>query len=306
MALSSVLVVGAGELGSAVLYSLSQHPNHFSLSSLLRPSSIASSDPTKVAELDKLRSWGVRLVAGDLANDTEESLGEIFRRFDLVIGCAGFVNGPGTQLKLTRSVLAAGVRFYIPWQFGVDYDAIGRGSAHDLFDEQLDVRDLLRSQQRTRWTIISTGMFTSFLFEPAVGIVDLAVPSVRALGSWETEVTVTSPEDIGRITAEVAARPDTFSNRPIYIAGDTLTYAALADIVGRLTGRPVTRSLLTVEMAQADLKKDPENTLLKYYIVFGQGRGVAWDKSKTWNIKMGIPLLGAEEWARQHLDIKRS
>jgi len=68
---------------------------------------------------------------------------------------------------LARAVLDAGVRRYVPWQFGVDYDVIGRGSAQDLFDEQLDVRDALRSQSGTEWVIISTGMFTSFLFEPS-------------------------------------------------------------------------------------------------------------------------------------------
>ena len=35
-----------------------------------------------------------------------------------------------------------------PGKFGVNYDVIGRGSAQDLFDEQLEVRDLLRSQRR--------------------------------------------------------------------------------------------------------------------------------------------------------------
>ncbi|KAL1885411.1 hypothetical protein Plec18167_000905 [Paecilomyces lecythidis] len=301
MAISSVLVVGAGELGVAILRSLWQHPDHFCLSVLLRPSSIASSDPTKVADLNKLRSWGVAFVAGDLTDNTEDQLSEIFSAFDLVIGCTGFVNGPGTQLKLTRSVLAAGVHFYIPWQFGVDYDAIGRGSGHDLFDEQLDVRDLLRSQQRTRWAILSTGMFTSFLFTPAMGIVDIGVPSVRALGSWDTAVTVTAPYDIGQITAELVARPDSFANTPIFVAGDTLTYAALADIVERLVGKPVTRSLLTVEEARSNLSRDPDNALFKYYIVFGQGRGVAWDKTKTWNAQLGIPVLNAEQWARKHL-----
>ena len=54
----------------------------------------------------------------------------------------------GTQLKLAHAVLGVkggNVKRYVPWQFGVDYDIIGRGSAQELFDEQLGVRDLLRS-----------------------------------------------------------------------------------------------------------------------------------------------------------------
>ena len=70
---------------------------------------------------------------------------------------------------MVRATLQAGVKRYLPWQFGLDYDAIGRGSGQDLFDEQIDVRDLLRSQQgqegETEWVIVSTGLFLSFLFE---------------------------------------------------------------------------------------------------------------------------------------------
>ena len=91
----------------------------------------------------------------------------------------------------------------MPWQFGVDYDVLGKGSAQDLFNEQLEVRELLRAQRATEWIIISTGMFTSFLFEPAFGVVDLAKNTVHALGSWDTQVTVTTPEDIGMLTATV-------------------------------------------------------------------------------------------------------
>ncbi|MGF6660693.1 hypothetical protein QF000_002338 [Paraburkholderia atlantica] len=69
---------------------------------------------------------------------------------------------PGVQLKITQAALDAKVKRYFPWRFGVDYDIIGRGSAQVLFDEQLDVRDLLRAQTGTEWVIVSTGMFTSF------------------------------------------------------------------------------------------------------------------------------------------------
>ena len=47
-------------------------------------------------------------------------------------------------------------------KFGVNYDVLGRGSAHDLFDGQLDVLDLLREQHEVEWVIISNGTFTSF------------------------------------------------------------------------------------------------------------------------------------------------
>ncbi|EAW12225.1 aromatic alcohol reductase [Aspergillus clavatus NRRL 1] len=305
-AIEKILVIGAGELGYQVLLSLAQHPhrNGATIAVLLRPSSIASTHPEKSTQLKGLRNLNVDFIPGDIARDSEERLSEIFHDYDTIISCTGFAAGPGIQLKLARAVLAADVPRYVPWQFGVDYDAIGRGSAQDLFDEQLDVRDLLRGQQQTKWVIISTGMFTSFLFEPAFGVVDFGNDAILALGGLDTRVSVTAPEDIGRITAEAVLGPKTesvFGNRPIYVAGDTLTYGQLADLVERITGRKFARRVRTVEAARSDLSKDPDNGLFKYQVVFGEGRGVAWDLSETWNRRVGIHASTAEEWARAHL-----
>ena len=77
-------------------------------------------------------------------------------------------NGVVTLFEL-GDALQARIPRYFPWQFGVDFDVIGRGSPQDIFDAQLDVRELLRGQHETEWVIISTGMFMSYLFEPEFG-----------------------------------------------------------------------------------------------------------------------------------------
>ncbi|KAG2417524.1 hypothetical protein HFD88_008743 [Aspergillus terreus] len=304
----NILVIGAGELGYQVLRSLTQHPalQGTTVSVLLRPASLAPDSP-KQNQITTLRQLGIHLVPGDIVQDEEQTLATIFASYDTIISCMGFVSGRGTQVKLTRAVLSAGIKRYIPWQFGVDYDVIGRGSAQDVFDEQLDVRDLLRSQTSTRWVIISTGMFTSFLFEPSFGVVNIKEGTICALGSWENRVTVTTPEDIGRITAEVVLGEESdvlFSGRVIFVGGDTISYARLAELVEELTGRPFRRTVLTVEDAQRALLKDPENGLLKYQIVFGQGRGVAWDLSETWSQQRGMRTTTAEEWARVNCELQ--
>lgn len=306
---SRILVLGAGELGTAVLLALAKHPNatnnssNISISVLLRQSTITSPSPQKDKELQVFRDNNISFIPGDIALDSPQTLLSIFKQFDTVVSCTGFAAGSGTQLKLAQAILDAKVARYIPWQFGVDYDIIGRGSGQDLFDEQLDVRDVLRSQKSTRWTIISTGMFTSFLFEPGFGVVDLENGVVTALGGLGNRVTVTAPDDIGRITAEIIIGDygDGFVDKPVFVAGDTLSYGRLADIVDGVTGRKVKRRVRTVEAAREDLASDPGNSLYKYEIVFGEGKGVAWDAEETWNYKHGIRLQSAEEWARENL-----
>ncbi|KAL4908643.1 hypothetical protein BDW74DRAFT_188546 [Aspergillus multicolor] len=301
--IKNILVIGAGELGTAVLLALSRHPNlsqDTDISVLLRPASISSPSPTKAHKLSVLRKNNITLVPGDISSSSTRTLTALFASYDTIVSCTGFSAGRGTQLKLAKAVLDARVPRFIPWQFGVDYDVIGRGSAQDLFDEQLDVREMLRAQQETKWVIISTGMFTSFLFEKNFGVVDLEENVVSVLGSLENRVTVTGPGDIGRITAEIVLG-DEFNNGKVYVAGDTVSYGQVADIVERVTGKTVEKRVRTVSDAKQDLAKEPENGLFKYQVVFGEGRGVAWDVKETWNYQRGMRLQTAEEWARENL-----
>ncbi|KAJ7185865.1 saccharopine dehydrogenase-like oxidoreductase [Mycena filopes] len=293
----STLVIGAGELGLAVIQSLTANPSpNSALSVLLRP----SEKPSHRTLLSELATLNVAVVYGDAAHDSVDAIASLLRGYGTVISCVGFAAGPGTQMKLARAALAAAVPRYMPWQFGVDYDVIGRGSPQDLFDEQLDVRALLRAQSQTLWKIVSTGMFTSFLFEPAFGVVDLDAAVCRALGGWDTSVTVTTPEDIGMLTARIAGDQWDGSG-VVYTAGDTITYGALADVVEKALGREVKREVWSVENLVKELKGDPTNGTKKYRAVFAMGRGVSWPIEGTYNYQKGIAVEGVEVWLQKYL-----
>lgn len=298
------LVLGAGELGMAVLRQLARLAalaGDTRVTVLLRPSTLSASAPGKQQEIDALRLLGIELLSGDLVSGTICELSTLFRGFDTVVSCIGFAAGKGTQIKLARAAIEAGVLRYVPWQFGVDYDVIGRGSAQDLFDEQLDVRDILRGQDATQWLIISTGMFTSFLFEPVFGVVNLAENTVHALGSWDTCVTVTTPEDIGLLTAQILLAQPRLANQVIYTAGDTLTYGELADKIDKVLKRNVQRVEWPVAKLNADLALEPDDAIRKYRAVFAQGKGVAWDQSCTFNARHGVEVMDVEHWMRLNL-----
>lgn len=293
----AILVIGAGELGLAMVRALAQNPPPNSVVEVLLRQSQKPSQKTLLAELQSLH---IAAVYGDASNDSVDTLSELFQRYTTIVSCVGYAAGPGTQLKLARAVLQAGVPRYIPWQFGVDYDVIGRGSPQNLFDEQLDVRDLLRGQTRTAWKIVSTGMFTSFLFEPSFGVVDIASGICRALGSWETAVTVTTPQDIGKLTAQIVGERWEGSG-VVFTAGDTVTYGALADLVEKLLGKKLQRELWAVDELFKELNEDPENRLKKYRALFAMGKGVAWPMEGTYNNQKSIFTEGVKEWLERNL-----
>lgn len=300
----SILVLGAGELGLPVLRNLARVAERApgsTVSVLLRESTINTQVPAKKAEIDELRSLGIQMVAADLVSDSIDQLAAVFAQFDTVIGCAGMVAGRETPMKLATAALKSGVKRYFPWQFGVDFEVIGRGSPQDLFDAQLDVRELLRAQDKTEWVIISTGMFTSFMFEPIFEVVDFENDTVNALGGLDNSVTLTTPDDIGALTAEIVFFEPRLRNEIVYLSGDTVTYDEVAGLLERVLGRPFKRNEWTVPYLMDELEKDPTHHIKKYRAVFAQGRGVAWPKAGTFNQQQAIHVTTAEQWARANL-----
>ncbi|KAH7420157.1 putative isoflavone oxidoreductase [Cadophora sp. MPI-SDFR-AT-0126] len=304
---SNILVLGAGELGSAVLTGLSKIARpEMKISVLLRPATLSTKSPAKLNELAYLKSLNIAFLAGDITSSIA-SLAELFKPFDLIISCLGYASGPGSQIKLAQAVLDAKVKRYIPWQFGADYEVIGRGSAQPVWDEQLDVRDMLKKQKDTEWIIVSTGIFMSFLFEQFFGVIDIEGGSddgqiiVRALGGWDNRVTATTPEDIGRLTAMIVFAEPKFYNEAVYIAGDTVTYGQVADIVETVTGEKVKREVWSVDFLRAELRADPENEAKKYRVVFAEGKGVSWGLDQTFNGKWGIEVMNVETFAKRKL-----
>ncbi|QXI42798.1 aromatic alcohol reductase [Pseudomonas wayambapalatensis] len=300
----SILVLGAGELGLPVLRNLARVAERApgsTVSVLLREATINTQVPAKKAEIDELRSLGIQMVAADLVSDSIDQLAAVFAQFDTVIGCAGMVAGRETPMKLATAALKSGVKRYFPWQFGVDFEVIGRGSPQDLFDAQLDVRELLRAQDKTDWVIISTGMFTSFMFEPIFEVVDFENDTVNALGGLDNSVTLTTPDDIGALTAEIVFFEPRLRNEIVYLSGDTVTYDEVAGLLERVLGRPFKRNEWTVPYLMDELEKDPTHHIKKYRAVFAQGRGVAWPKAGSFNEQQAINVTTAEQWARANL-----
>lgn len=299
-----ILVLGAGELGLPVLRNLALRAKDVKgtkISVLLRESTVTSDEPVKKLVIKEIRNLGINIVTGDLVMSSVDDLASLFAQFDTVVGCTGYAAGINTPMKLAQAALQARIPRYFPWQFGADFDAIGRGSPQDIFDAQIDVRDLLRSQHETEWVIISTGIFMSYLFEPDFGVVDLQNDTVHALGSIDNTMTLTTPDDIGMLTAAIVFTTPRIRNEIVYIAGDKLTYAEVADKLQSTLGRPFDCTVWSEQYLMDKLALNPQDMMSKYRAVFAQGRGVAWDKKQTFNERHNIPVTDVAAWINANL-----
>ena len=300
----NILILGAGELGMAMLAGfIKQRETHseVKLTVLLRPTSLAeNASADQKLRVQQFAEWGVATLAADFSTQSEDELAQVFAPYDAIVNCSGFVGGAGTQLKITRAALQAGVARYFPWQFGVDYDQIGVGSGQPVWDEQLAVRQLLRQQQKTEWVIVSTGMFTSFLFEESFGLVDIPGQKVRALGDAHFALTLTTPEDIGMLTAAIFFHQPTLANQVVYVAGDTVTYHQITEILSEHYGRKFALQVDDIASLRAKNETSPDDMSAAYSLAFARPDGVSWDKSQTFNARQGIAVTDVKGWLAEN------
>ncbi|CAN9302185.1 unnamed protein product [Alternaria alternata] len=290
---TSILLLGAGELGKAFLPHLTKLPNtHIT---------IGVRSPAKYSNL--IFPSNLSLTPIDLASSPSKDLADTFSNYDILISCTGFGADPSSVLKLANEALLAGqIRrargnsklWFFPWQWGVDYDVIGDGDGlMPLFGAQRDVRTLLREKAQESnvcWTVIEVD-------EGGKGEEGEVV--VRCLRDWTHRVTVTDVHDIGRVLAKILAPDSTVeaTNRVVYVAGDTVSYAQLADIVERVSGKQVKREMWSMEYLKSELAADPDDGIKKYRLVFARD-GVWWDMNKTVNMTLGMEMMNVETYAR--------
>ncbi|KAG9203733.1 hypothetical protein G6514_002346 [Epicoccum nigrum] len=308
---TQVLLLGAGELGAAIHANISSLPNtHLT---------IGVRNPSKHTHLQSTTS----LTALDLTSPSDTLIPH-FAAYDTIISATGFASSPGSVTKLATEILSAGKLraqrgdsrlWFFPWQWGVDYDVTGDGAGlMPLFGEQKSVRDLLRTeaaQSNVVWTVVSTGIFMSFLFEQFWGIVNRereasGVVTVRCLRDWEHGVTVTDVDNIGHVLARILAGDVEGENRVVYVAGDSVRYGRLADIVEEAVGSgcQVVRESWSVDYLREELRKDPDDGIKKYRLVFA-GDGVYWDKETTVNYQLGMDMKDAETFARKLFSVQK-
>ncbi|RKU44555.1 hypothetical protein DL546_001900 [Coniochaeta pulveracea] len=330
----SILLLGAGELGTAILQQLANHPSlrHTHITIALRPTSITSPPSPRQSHLRTLIHPPDRLFLAplDLSLHTAKAdLTSLIQTIpaDIVISATGFAGtgqaSSSAQITILEAVLAAGcVKRYFPWQFGVDYDIIGSQVAGGLMSEQCRVRELLRErceQAGVEWCILSTGMFMSFIFEEWFGVVEGMGEAlkgggwekvgeevvVRALGSWDTQVTLTDADDIGRVLADLVAKPPKKNDKGgsvLFMAGETITYRQLADTVERVLGKKVTREEWSLHHLKKELDENADDQINKYRVLFGRGDGVSWLLEQTINVERGLETKGVEGWLSSKLN----
>ena len=229
-----ILIVGAtGLLGRELVQACQQQGKE--VAALVRPAS--RTDPAK---MKPLQAAGAAIHEGDLAD--YDSLLRACRAVDIVISAVGSLQ-IGDEGPLVKAVKDAGVKRFVPSDFGLDPAAAGPGSCV-LFDAKAAVQQSVKASGIPYTFIHSNGFFPYWAFSLGdLTRLGASVPpgEVNVYGDGNVMGALTSLPDIAKVTVRAVSDPR-MENKEIRITANTITQNLLIALWQTTSGRTVTRT----------------------------------------------------------------
>ena len=231
--MARILVVGAtGQLGRELIGACRQqgHEPHALVRSATR---------RDAAKMGPLQAAGATLHEGDLAD--EQSLVRACRAADIVLSAIGSFQ-ISEEAPLVRAVKEAGVKRFVPSDFGLDPAAAGPGSCL-LFDAKAAVHASIKAARIPYTFIHSNGFFSYWAF--SLGDLTrlggtLPPEEVNVYGDGNVTGALASLADIAKVTVRAVMDPR-MENREITITANKITQNLLIALWQTTSRRTVKR-----------------------------------------------------------------
>ncbi|AEO70603.1 uncharacterized protein THITE_45193, partial [Thermothielavioides terrestris NRRL 8126] len=274
-----------GNLGPAILEQLK---NFFEVTVLSRHASIPNLSPSvRVRQVDY---------------DSMDSLVSALRGQDAVVSALGTL-ALGRQLALVDAAVAAGVRRFIPSEFGSD-TTNPKCATLPVFHDKLATQKVLRTKAATgtglTYTVICTGPFLDWGL--LRGFMNIKQKAVSLYDGGDRPFSTTTLPTIGRAVREVLMRPAETENRVVKVHSVVTTQSKLLEMAQKAVGPDGwTVKKLSIEAmlesSWADIKQGKHNlqTMLGFIVAASWGEGFGGHFSQTDNELLGIKPMSDEE-----------
>ncbi|KAF1999123.1 isoflavone reductase family protein-like protein CipA [Amniculicola lignicola CBS 123094] len=284
--IKNVIIVGAsGNLGPAILNAFLK--SSFNVSVLSRESSTATfPDNVKVIKADY---------------DSPESLTAALKGQDAVVSLYASA-AIGDQTKLIDAAIAAGVKHFIPSEYGSNTTNPKLVEVVPVFAGKVATVNYLKSKESViNWSAIVTGPF--FDWGLKVGFLGLDIPNKKAtvLDGGKGKFSTTNLNTIGEATVKVLEKAQETKNQYIFISSFTPSLLDIVAIAEEITGEkwPVTdtSSKNLVAEGRAKLEKHDYSGIVDLIkgSAFGDNGYGDHSSAGLWNEKLGLSKDSLEE-----------
>ncbi|KAF6836966.1 NmrA-like family protein [Colletotrichum plurivorum] len=293
----NVLVIGtSGNVGTSAIKALLE--DGFQVTGLTRETSVASLPE------------GVTHVKSDFS---EGPLASAFRGQDAVVSTLSSISPAGalaSQISLVDAAVAAGVKVFIPSEYGVDTSDPSAAEIIPFLADKIEtLNHLKKNQDKISWTaIVSGGMFDWGLAIPGFGGWDVAARTVTIYDGGDIPFEASNLDQVGRAISRSLKKPELTRNQHVYINSFTVTQNQILRALEKATGDKFRVSRGSVEeLWQAGATQVRDGQLLGALgmiagAVYGKGGLAQYSaKNSLWNEKLGLPEEDVDEFLERYI-----
>ncbi|PVH77371.1 isoflavone reductase [Cadophora sp. DSE1049] len=292
MSLKNITIVGAsGNVGRGILPTLLK--SDLTITLLTRTSS-AAKFPT-----------GVNVITSDFSL---ASLTGAFKGQDAVISCMP-IPALGDQAVVIEAAIAAGVKRFIPSEYGSDSSNPAVIVAVPFFEGKQKYLEYLKSKQDIiTWTALITGPFFDWgLAQGFLGF-NLAAKSALLLDGGRTKFTTSTVAQIARSLIAILDHPEETANKLVFIESFTTTQVEILAALEKVTGEKWS----AVDAQAADIRSEGFKAMGEGDLLGGGGKIITAAvlgkegledhtgvEGGIWNAKLGLVRESVEEEVRK-------
>ncbi|OCL12347.1 isoflavone reductase family protein-like protein CipA [Glonium stellatum] len=238
--IKNVLLIGAsGNLGPSVLKEFLDSP--FNVSVLSRQES-KSTFPS-----------GVNIIKADYSSAS--SLASALKGQDAVISIVGGI-ALGDQQKFIDAAIAAGVKRFLPSEFGSNTPDPRVSAIVPVFAAKTGAVDYLKSKEsEITWSSLITGPFFDWGIKVGFLGFDLSSKTVTLIDNGTAPFSATTLSQIGKALIAILSHPAETSNKYIYVSSFNTSQREVLEVVEKISGQKWTVKNVNSKELIADATK---------------------------------------------------
>ncbi|KAL2816699.1 hypothetical protein BJX63DRAFT_387130 [Aspergillus granulosus] len=234
-----ILIGGGGSLGSVLLKSLLSEPS-FSVTVLARESSKALSNIPPSAKIVKIAD-----------SYPLDDLVAAFKGQDAIVNAITSFSVT-EQLKFIDAAITAGVKRYLPSEYGLDNNTPAARELSVVFRDKGVVQDYLREKVKEgtglTWTTIACGMWIGWSLRNNFLGLNYPTRTMTLTDDGRGAFSTTTLANTALALNRILLNPSTTANQIVFLSDFATTQEELVQTIERLTGEKWTRkSINTAE-----------------------------------------------------------
>ncbi|KAF1939169.1 isoflavone reductase family protein [Clathrospora elynae] len=288
MSIKNVIIIGAGgNLGPSIL------------DAFLKESSFNTTILSRQGSKSTFPS-GVKVIHADY--DSIDSLKDAFQGQDAVISIVGGA-ALGDQNKLIDAAIAAGVKRFVPSEFGCNTPDKRIRNIVPVFEAKFGTVNYLKSKEKEiSWTSVITGAFFDWCLKVGFFDFDASSKTATIFDDGKATFSATNLHQIGITMVKALENADLTKNQYVYVSGFQTSQSEILAVAEKVTGTKWTINKASakelIEQGRVKLQKGDYSGIpdLIKGACFGLDEQLGdFSSAGLWNEKLGVPKENLED-----------